>query len=582
MNNRIRNQGLMLVVLSWSLVGCTILGQRTEFSLQATFEPTVPSIETAAPATLEPSPTPEPTASPGQADQPTTTAEPNIAATLTASTEPRILATYPSPDGSLVAEVLVHDCAMMTGGQEYSYEQLRIVGSDGEATAVADQLLACGGLGAFGLEGLSWSPSGRYFYYTEAREGGPDGGCRPWTRPIVRLDLADNVRTVIDQAITSPDRTKVAGWVDGELVVYGPDGEETGRAALPPGPPNVGPPEWSPDGTALAHVQFTSFCGETPGESTIVLVDANTFESRILIRQSAPEFESVSWLDSETLTLTGLMGSGQWEFALEGENPLPLPTVKPSPTPDPVATLVAGGSPHVETSLLSHDGRYRAEVLIYGCQIGEEGDAYEIVRIIETASGQEHVIDDQYHGCMGLGGMGLDVLFWDPSDRFIYYTPAREGAADGAGLSFGRPLLRADVTDWSVTNLGGPVGAPDGVRYAGWLDGKLVIWTIDGGEIGRMLPALDYPELGLPAWSPDGTTLAYFQLSESLLAGDGRAIDTAIVVVDSETLEERVMLEIDAFPFEISWLDDERLLLRGFDNSWIFDLTTETLSGVPQ
>jgi hypothetical protein len=240
-------------------------------------------------------------------------------------------------------------------------------------------------------------------------------------------------------------------------------------------------------------------------------------------------------------------------------------------------------SPQVQTAVLSHDGRFRAEVLVYGCQIGEEGDAYEILRIIETASGQEHIIADQYHPCMAMGGMGLDVLFWDPGDRFLYYTPARQGAADGAGTSLGRPMLRADVTNWAVTDLGGPVGAPDGGRYAGWQDGELVIWTIDGDEIGRLPPALDYPELGLPAWSPDGTTLAYFQLSESLFAGDGGPIHTAIIVVDPETLENRVVIARDSMPiFEIGWLDDERLLLRGFDTSHVFDLTTGTLSDAPQ
>jgi hypothetical protein len=263
--------------------------------------------------------------------------------------------------------------------------------------------------------------------------------------------------------------------------------------------------------------------------------------------------------------------------------PSPSITTEPSPTPAAIATLLAGGSPRVSTTLLSPDGRYRAEVLIYGCaELGEEGDAYELLRIIDTGNGQEHVIADQYHACMGAGGFGLDVLFWDPGSRFVYFTTARQGGPDGAGISLGRPMLRAGVTDWAVANLGNPVGAPDVGRYAGWLDGELIIWAIDGTVIGRTPPAPDYPELGLPAWSPDGAHLAYFQLSESLSAGGGN-INTIVFVVDSATLERRVAFESDALPiFEISWLDDGRLLLRGFDRSWHFDMATETLSDAPQ
>lgn len=261
--------------------------------------------------------------------------------------------------------------------------------------------------------------------------------------------------------------------------------------------------------------------------------------------------------------------------------PRPSPTSVPSPTPDAVATLLAGETPRVHSTLLSPDGRYRAEVIIYGCDMGEEGDAYEIIRVIDTTDGREHIIADQYHGCMGLGWAGLEVLLWDPGNRFLYYTPAREGSPDGGCEAMGRPMFRADASNWSVTDMGGSVASPDGERYAAWQDRDLVIWTIDGREIGRTPPAVDLPILGLPAWSPDGTSLAYFQLNESLCAG-GSQIETAIIIVDSETLEQHAAIESGSLPiFELGWLDFEHILLRGFDKSWILDVATDTISPGP-
>jgi Tol biopolymer transport system component len=90
-------------------------------------------------------------------------------------------------------------------------------------------------------------------------------------------------------------------------------------------PPNVGPPVWSPDGTSLVYLQFTSFCGETTGESAVVLVDVATMASRVLLTQSAPEFESVAWNEAGQLQLSGLLDSGQWIYDFESGRLVPTP-----------------------------------------------------------------------------------------------------------------------------------------------------------------------------------------------------------------------------------------------------------------
>jgi len=282
-----------------------------------------PTLAVATPTTT---PTPWPTATPG----PSPTPEP--AALLAAAGPPRLKAVLPSPDELLRAEVLVYDCAPINDAalgsepQPMSLEILRVVDAAGEVEYQIDsQLLNCGGLGAFGLEPLAWGLDGRTFWYTTAREGGPDGACRPWARPMTRVDLIDWSVLTLDQAAVSPDGARLAGWSNGELLVFARDGGEVGRAVPAALPPNVGPPVWSPDGAALVYLQFTSFCGETAGESAVVWVDATTLESRILLTQSAPEFESVAWPEAGRLELAGLLDGGRWSYDLATGALTPIP-----------------------------------------------------------------------------------------------------------------------------------------------------------------------------------------------------------------------------------------------------------------
>ena len=67
---------------------------------------------------------------------------------------------------------------------------------------IDSQLLNCGGLGAFGLAPLFWGADGQTLWYTTAREGGPDGACRPWVRPMTRVDVTDWSVVTLDQAAT--------------------------------------------------------------------------------------------------------------------------------------------------------------------------------------------------------------------------------------------------------------------------------------------------------------------------------------------------------------------------------------------
>ena len=324
--------GLMLLLLLLAacdgqlpgLAGSAVAPTQAVATIALTSAPATPTLAVATPTAT---PTPWPVATPG----PSPTPEP--AALLAEAGPPRLRAALPSPDGALRAEVLVYECAPIsdaalgTEPQPMSLELLRVVDAAGAVEYQIDsQLLNCGGLGAFGLVPLFWGADGQTLWYTTAREGGPDGACRPWVRPMTRVDVTDWSVVTLDQAATSPDGTKVAGWANGELLLFGGDGDEIGRAVPAALPPNVGPPVWSPDGASLAYLQFTSFCGETAGESAVVLVDAATSTSRVLLTQSAPEFVSVSWSETgQQLLLAGLLDSGRWTFDLATNTLAPAP-----------------------------------------------------------------------------------------------------------------------------------------------------------------------------------------------------------------------------------------------------------------
>ena len=113
-------------------------------------------------------------------------------AAVMAGTQP-VTQTFTSPDGVWHAEIAMYGCvASGNGGEaddEYAFEALFLTRAGTEMQALVDsQLINCGGLGAYGFQGLCWSSDSRYFYYDMAREGVSDGSGE-WTPPIRQLDV---------------------------------------------------------------------------------------------------------------------------------------------------------------------------------------------------------------------------------------------------------------------------------------------------------------------------------------------------------------------------------------------------------
>lgn len=95
-----------------------------------------------------------------------------------------------SPDGQWQVEIVIYGCVETADEAVHAYELLRFAPAGAEEWRQADsQLINCGGLGAYGFQGICWSPDSRYFFYTTAREGVPDGSGE-WSPPPWQLDAA--------------------------------------------------------------------------------------------------------------------------------------------------------------------------------------------------------------------------------------------------------------------------------------------------------------------------------------------------------------------------------------------------------
>jgi len=222
-----------------------------------------------------------------------------------ASSTPQIIDTYSSPDGQFLAEIIRYDCVRVGNEGENAYEQLKLIQEKYTSkNVVADQLQFCGGIGAYGLGGLFWSPGGRYFYYTASKYGVPDGDfCELWVRDMFRVDA---ITGIIDSTpgmgeLMADDKTMIIPG-KGEFVLWDLDIGEMER--IPYKVPDAHPISYqlSPARNSLVYIQ-TESCAGFPGKSYLVILDFATFKQTLLLEAENPPLVSVTWETSQMLTL---------------------------------------------------------------------------------------------------------------------------------------------------------------------------------------------------------------------------------------------------------------------------------------
>jgi hypothetical protein len=237
-----------------------------------------------------------------------------IALKVRAQSRAQVRSVQESPDGQLRAQVLTYGCTPVEGEGEYALDELVVETiASGERWLAAEQLQACGGLGAFGLETLFWSPGSRMLYYPTAREGVPDG-CGFWLKPFSVADTLSQQTEYLGGGVLSPDGSSLALWQASDLIVWQLDEGETARFPLAVQELPPGPIVWAPDGSALAYLQFSGACQPEP-PSHLVLVSLGSRVSRPLLTSSDPVLGGLEWKEAGIITLWDEAGQ-RWEYVL--------------------------------------------------------------------------------------------------------------------------------------------------------------------------------------------------------------------------------------------------------------------------
>lgn len=234
-----------------------------------------------------------------------------IVGTIAASAGPRLLEAVDSPDGAWRADFYAYDCAEVAPGEAYAYQEARLVSKiDGTSYLVEPQLIACGGLGAYGLASRFWSQSGRYLYYTSAATGVPDG-CGYWTPPLQRFDTSTMESEMLGPGVVSPDGNLVAAWQNGLLGIWRLDGERLALMEIPAVARTPGALAWRPDSSAVAFLVSEGAC--PLGETDLGRVNLAELRPIVILSYRDPTFADVVWDAPNRVTLTDEAGN-RWRY----------------------------------------------------------------------------------------------------------------------------------------------------------------------------------------------------------------------------------------------------------------------------
>ena len=239
-----------------------------------------------------------------------------------------------SPDGKWVAVGLVAFPKENIGGQQ-AYVRLMIFDVDGKAQrTIIDQWQEMD-LGFPMPMPLKWSQDGKHFYFTHRVY--PDGcSAFPFLTDLQQVNLENGgMKDLLpDQAVDvalSPDDTKVVysyffgqpemGLAVRDLVT----GDEEETTVNPGKEFHAGNIVWSREGDAFVVTLAIHPCTGEYGVSktvwaestTLLWVDAETFEQKILIQEDPRLFVTVEWNEPNKIVITDGLENSVWHLDVE-------------------------------------------------------------------------------------------------------------------------------------------------------------------------------------------------------------------------------------------------------------------------
>ena len=202
----------------------------------------------------------------------------------------------------------------------------------------------------------------------------------------------------------------------------------------------------------------------------------------------------------------------------------------------------------VTEAVISPDGNYLAYV---ANEPGRQGQGVW-VRQVEAASNTQQIVAPSE-------GASFGALVFSPDSQHLYYGAQREGA--GPPALFRVPVLGGPTVKVLDDCSASPVGfSPDGRRLA-YLRGefgrelRLYVADADGANEQVLVTRKSPDALGLPAWSPDGNSLACVYASLDAIGGSTPAVGVTTFRV-SDGAERRVTEARWTDVRQLSWLPD--------------------------
>jgi Tol biopolymer transport system component/DNA-binding winged helix-turn-helix (wHTH) protein len=202
----------------------------------------------------------------------------------------------------------------------------------------------------------------------------------------------------------------------------------------------------------------------------------------------------------------------------------------------------------VNEAVISPDGNYLAYV---ANETGGRGQSVRVRQVAAASNTQQLVAPAE--------GSAYGALVFSPDSQHLYYGAAQEGPRSPA--LFRVPVLGGPAVKVLEDCSGGPVTfSPDGRQMAylrGEFGGELTLFVADAsGGAERAVVKRGGPDfLGLPAWSPDGKTIACVYGSTELYGGSSPALGVTTFQV-SDGAERRVTEARWTDTRQFSWLPD--------------------------